>query len=172
MQVTGGRGVERVFEEDFGGNLAMTLAVMRPDCRIGIVASRGDEKSELPFYSLLLSNVVIRFMQCYAIFGRERDVGMCDLPRWAQVGRSSGSLKWVAQVGRSRGLAAASRAGHTALGGCCRGARARRKRQRDRQGDAQPLASGVDVLPCVLVLQCLFCNCCCSASGRCGGRVR
>jgi NADPH:quinone reductase len=87
MQATQGRGVDRISEVDLGGNLATTLAVMRQDCRIGAYASRGEENPTLPFYRLLSTNVVIRFIQCYAIFGDVRQAGMRDLKRWAQEGR-------------------------------------------------------------------------------------
>jgi NADPH:quinone reductase len=87
MQATGKRGVDRISEVDFGGNLATTLAVMQESCVVGAYASRGSEEPVLPFYPLLFANIVVRFIQCSLIFGELRDAGIRDLTRWAEEGR-------------------------------------------------------------------------------------
>jgi NADPH2:quinone reductase len=87
LQVTDQRGVDRISEVDFGGNLATTLAVMRESCVIGAYASRGAPEPTLPFYPLLFANVVVRFIQCSIILGQLRDAGTRDLTRWSQEGR-------------------------------------------------------------------------------------
>ncbi len=87
MAATGRRGVDRISEVDFGGNLATTLAVLRQDCVIGAYASRGAPEPALPFYPLLFANVVVRFIQCYGIFGEVRARAVRDLTRWAESGR-------------------------------------------------------------------------------------
>jgi len=87
MAATEKRGIDRISEVDLGGNLATTLAVMRQDCVIGTYASRGAEEPVLPFYPLLFANVVIRFIQCYGIFGDVRAAAVRDLTRWSQQGR-------------------------------------------------------------------------------------
>jgi NADPH2:quinone reductase len=87
MAATEKRGVDRVSEVDFGGNLATTLAVMQQNCAIGTYASRGAPEPAVPFYPLLFANTVIRFIQCYGIFGEVRAAGARDLTRWAQEGR-------------------------------------------------------------------------------------
>jgi NADPH2:quinone reductase len=87
MASTERRGVDRISEVDFGGNLAIILSVMQQDCAIGTYASRGAPEPEVPFYPLLFANTVIRFIQCYGIFGAVRAAGVRDLTRWAQEGR-------------------------------------------------------------------------------------
>jgi len=87
MEATEKRGVDRISEVDFGGNLATTLALMRQSCVIGAYASRGVEDPSLPFYQLLFANVTVRFIQCSLIFGRLREAGIRDLTRWTQEGR-------------------------------------------------------------------------------------
>ena len=77
------RGVDRISEVDFGGNLATTLAVMREGCVIGTYASRGEQAPTLPFYPLLFANIVVRFIQCSLILGELRAAGSRDLNRWS-----------------------------------------------------------------------------------------
>jgi NADPH2:quinone reductase len=83
LAATEKRGVDRISEVDFGGNLPATLAVMQPSCVIGAYASRGAEQPTLPFYPLLFANVVVRFIQCSLILGELREAGIRDLGRWA-----------------------------------------------------------------------------------------
>jgi NADPH:quinone reductase len=87
MQATGGRGVDRISEVDFGGNLAVTLKVMRPDCAIGAYASKGAPEPVLPFYPLLFNNAVVRFIQCYIMPDALRDCAIRDVDRWCAAGK-------------------------------------------------------------------------------------
>ncbi len=87
LQATDKRGVERISEVDFGGNLANTRAIMAESCVIGAYASRGAASPILPFYPLLFANIVVRFIQCSLILGDLRDAGIRDLHRWAGEGR-------------------------------------------------------------------------------------
>jgi NADPH2:quinone reductase len=87
LQATEKRGVERISEVDFGGNLATTLQVMRESTVIGAYASRGWQEPTLPFYPLLFANIVVRFIQCSLILGQLREAGIRDLTRWASDGR-------------------------------------------------------------------------------------
>src|SRR5215469_2850035 len=84
MEATEKRGVDRISEVDFGGNLSTTLAVMRQSCVIGTYASRGVERPSLAFYQLLFANVTVRFIQCSLILGALREDGIRDLTRWAE----------------------------------------------------------------------------------------
>src|SRR5215510_11942189 len=75
LQATDKRGVARISEVDFGGNLVTTLQVMRESTVIGTYASRGQEQPTLPFYPLLFANIVVRFIQCSLILGQLREAG-------------------------------------------------------------------------------------------------
>jgi NADPH2:quinone reductase len=87
LEATDKRGVDRISEVDFGGNLSTTLAVMRQSCVIGTYASRGVERPSLAFYQLLFANVTVRFIQCSLILGALREDGIRDLTRWAEADR-------------------------------------------------------------------------------------
>ena len=83
-RVTEGRGIDRISEVDFGGNLATTLAVMNMSCAIGSYASRGAPDPSLPFYPLVFKNVVLRFLQCHAMPDTLRAEGAQMVARWCE----------------------------------------------------------------------------------------
>jgi NADPH:quinone reductase len=87
MQATARRGVDHISEVDFGGNLRTTLAVMKVNCAIGAYASKGLPEPALPFYPFLFNNVVVRFVQCYAMPAELRSAANRDLTRWCEEGR-------------------------------------------------------------------------------------
>ncbi|MCE3250408.1 MAG: NADPH:quinone oxidoreductase [Geminicoccaceae bacterium] len=87
MEATDGRGIDHISEVDFGGNLKTTLAVMKVGCAIGAYASKGAPEPALPFYPLLFSNVVVRFIQCYAMPDDVRLPAHRDLTRWCEDGK-------------------------------------------------------------------------------------
>ena len=86
MDATGGRGIDRIAEVDFGGNLAVTRAVLKDNGVIGAYASRGAEEPVLPFYPLMFKNVTLRLLQCYAMPAALRAAGTEDVTRWAEAG--------------------------------------------------------------------------------------
>lgn len=87
MRATEGRGIDRISEVDFGGNLATTLAVMALNCEIGSYASKGAPDPALPFYPLLFKNVVLRFLQCHAMPKALRSEATGMVVRWCEEGR-------------------------------------------------------------------------------------
>jgi NADPH:quinone reductase-like Zn-dependent oxidoreductase len=87
MEVTEERGVDVISEVDFGGNLKTMLAVMKVGCYVGAYASKGAPEPMLPFYPLLFSNVLLRFIQCYAMPDELRATATRDLTRWCEEGR-------------------------------------------------------------------------------------
>jgi len=86
MEATAGRGVDRISEVDFGGNLAVTLKVMKPSCVIGTYASKGAPEPVLPFYAFLFNNTAVRFIQCYIMPDTLRQAAQADLAGWCEQG--------------------------------------------------------------------------------------
>jgi NADPH2:quinone reductase len=86
MDVTQGRGADVISEVDFGGNLETTLVVAKVGCYVGAYASKGAAEPTLPFYPLLFKNVLVRFIQCYAMPEPLRAQGTGDLMRWCEEG--------------------------------------------------------------------------------------
>lgn len=85
LEVTEGRGVTRISEVDLGGNIAVSLAVIRQDGMIGAYAS--STVAALPFYPLMARNAQVRFIQCYGMPAALRAAVARDLERWSEAGR-------------------------------------------------------------------------------------
>jgi NADPH:quinone reductase len=86
MRATERRGIDRVSEVDFGGNLQTTLAVMQHSCAIGTYASKAVPEPVLPFYPLLFGNITVRFIQCSLMPAALRAAAMRNLGRWCEAG--------------------------------------------------------------------------------------
>lgn len=52
LAATAGRGVDRIVEVDFGGNLATSLKVLAVNGTLSSYASRGNDRPEVPYYDL------------------------------------------------------------------------------------------------------------------------
>jgi len=66
-EITGGAGVDRIVDVDFGGNLAVTRAVLKNNGAIAAYASMGEREPVLPFYPLMFLNATIRLVLVYTM---------------------------------------------------------------------------------------------------------
>lgn len=57
LEMTGEAGVDRIVEVEFGGNLAVSLAVLKVGGVINAYASEADREPSLPFYELLYKSI-------------------------------------------------------------------------------------------------------------------
>ena len=64
-EFTGGGGVDRIVEVDFGGNLPVSQAVLKPNGTIAAYASMGNPEPAVAFYPPMLQNVNIRLVFVY-----------------------------------------------------------------------------------------------------------
>jgi NADPH:quinone reductase len=64
---TGGRGVDRIVEVEFGENLAVSTQILKAGGVIAAYGSAGNPAPQLPFYPLLLSHVTVHFMLVYIL---------------------------------------------------------------------------------------------------------
>ena len=67
-----GRPVDRVVEVEFGGNLAVTSAVIGEGGVIAAYGSMADAEPRLPFYPLMFRNVTLRMLIVYLLAPQER----------------------------------------------------------------------------------------------------
>lgn len=70
--VTGGAGVDRVVEVEFGGNLPATLQIIRPGAVIAAYGSMAVPTPELPFYPLMFAHATVRALLVYLLAPTER----------------------------------------------------------------------------------------------------
>jgi len=83
---TGGKGVERLVEVDFGGNLATTLRVMALNGTVAMYASRGELRPTVPIYDFMRRNVNIRTVLLYSVPPADRARAQTDIGRWLATG--------------------------------------------------------------------------------------
>jgi NADPH2:quinone reductase len=87
LELTGGAGVDRIVDVDFGANLPVSLKVLKVNGTIATYASMGDSEPKLPFYPLMAKNATIRPVLLYTMPDRARDEAVSDILRLVEAGR-------------------------------------------------------------------------------------
>jgi len=87
LQLTGGAGVDRIVDVDFGGNLTVSARVIKTNGVIASYASMGDPEPKLPFYSLMAKNATMRPVLIYTMPDRAKDEAARDVCHLAETGR-------------------------------------------------------------------------------------
>lgn len=72
LAANAGRPVDRVVEVEFGGNLAVTSAVLGEGGVIAAYGSMADPEPKLPFYPLMFRHVTLRMLVVYLLSAKER----------------------------------------------------------------------------------------------------
>jgi NADPH2:quinone reductase len=81
-EFTGLRGVDRIVEVDFGANLPVSQAMLKPNGTIAAYASMGNPEPVLPFYPLMLQNVNARLVFVYEIPAPAMAQACADISAW------------------------------------------------------------------------------------------
>lgn len=71
-EATGGRGVDRIIEVDFGGNIGLDIQLVRADGEIVVYGSNAPEIA-VPFVPMILKNIGLRFFIVYNLNAQARD---------------------------------------------------------------------------------------------------
>jgi len=87
LAATGGAGVDRIVDVDFGANLAVSARVVKTNGTIATYASMGDPEPKLPFYTLMGKNVTIRPVLIYTMPDHARDEATRDILGLVEAGR-------------------------------------------------------------------------------------
>jgi NADPH2:quinone reductase len=87
LELTGGAGVDRIVDVDFGANLPVSLKVLKVNGTIATYASMGDPEPKIPFYALMAKNTTIRPVLLYTMPDRARDEAVSDIVRLVEGGR-------------------------------------------------------------------------------------
>lgn len=72
LDATGGARVDRIVEVEFGGNLAVSAAVLAPGGVIAAYGSMADPTPQIPFYALMFNHATLRTMLVYLLSAPER----------------------------------------------------------------------------------------------------
>lgn len=89
MDLTGGQGVDRIVDVDFGANQAANLALVKPGGTIASYASASDMAPTLQFYPFMFKNVTLRMLIVYLLEAETRRRGEAQLTEWLEKGALS-----------------------------------------------------------------------------------
>jgi NADPH2:quinone reductase len=86
LEATGGRGVDRVVEVDFGGNAAVWSAVLANNGVVAAYASGGDPAPRMAFAPLMRRNVTVRTVMLNNAPAAARRRAQADIVAWLREG--------------------------------------------------------------------------------------
>ncbi len=72
LEATVGKGVDRIVEVEFGGNLDATRQIIRAGGTIATYGSMADPNPAIPFYDLMFKNITLRMFLVYLLQGEAR----------------------------------------------------------------------------------------------------
>lgn len=84
--LTAGRGVDRIVEVDFGGNLAADLAMLAANGTIAAYASRGEPEPRVPISALMRGNVTVRAILLPGLPPEARRAAQRGVDAWLRSG--------------------------------------------------------------------------------------
>ncbi|MGY4474135.1 NADPH:quinone reductase [Bradyrhizobium sp. USDA 3364] len=86
MAFTENRGVDRVIDVDFGGNLATTLKIMAPNSTIAVYATNGNRTPTLPVRELMEKCITVRSLVLFALPPQLLAAAQADITKWLASG--------------------------------------------------------------------------------------
>ncbi len=86
LELTDGKGVDRVVEVEFGGNLETNLRAVRIGGTIATYASQAVPEPRLPFYDVMYRNLVMRTLVVFQLPAELKAQAICDITGWLNSG--------------------------------------------------------------------------------------
>jgi NADPH:quinone reductase len=86
MAFTDKRGVDRVAEVDFGGNIATTLKLMAMNSTIAVYATNGNREPVVPMRDLMERCIALRTLVLYALPWPMLAAAQADITKWLNAG--------------------------------------------------------------------------------------
>jgi NADPH2:quinone reductase len=86
MAFTGQRGVDRVVDVDFGGNIATTLKLMAVNSTIAVYATNGDRTPVVPMRELMEKCIAVRALVLFALPPPLLAAAQADITKWLEAG--------------------------------------------------------------------------------------
>jgi NADPH:quinone reductase len=87
MAFTANRGVDRVVDVDFGGNIATTLKLMAMNSTIAVYATNGNRSPVLPVRELMEKCIALRTLVLYALPPPLLAAAQADISKWLAAGK-------------------------------------------------------------------------------------
>ncbi|HIC52523.1 MAG TPA: NADPH:quinone reductase [Gemmatimonadetes bacterium] len=111
LELTDGRGVDRVVEVEFGGNLTDALGATKIDGVIATYASQAEPEPQIPFYQLLYRNLTVRFELVFMMPEKSKAAAVSDITKWLAEGRLQHNVAEVFPLEQAVGAHQAVEAG-------------------------------------------------------------
>src|SRR6266581_6302691 len=86
MAFTEQRGVNRVVDVDFGGNIATTLKMMAMNSTIAVYATNGNRNPALPMRELMERCIAVRALVLFALPAAMLAAAQADISKWLTAG--------------------------------------------------------------------------------------
>lgn len=86
LAFTGQRGVDRVVDVDFGGNIATTLKLMAINSTIAVYATNGNRNPVLPMRELMERCIAVRALVLFALPPAMLAAAQADISKWLAAG--------------------------------------------------------------------------------------
>jgi NADPH2:quinone reductase len=87
MAFTEGRGVDRVVDVDFGGNIATTLKLMAMNSTIAVYATNGNRSPVVPMRELMERCIALRALVLFALPQPLLAAAQADISKWLTAGK-------------------------------------------------------------------------------------
>ncbi len=104
LELTGQQGVDRIVEVDFGANLAVDVAVLKPNGLIASYSSTAVPEPVFPYYALAYKGVTLRLVQGFNLPPDARSAAVRDIAQWSRAGRlqhAIGAVFELADIARA-----------------------------------------------------------------------
>lgn len=86
MAFTGGKGVNRVVDVDFGGNIATTLKLMAVNSTIAVYATNGNRNPLVPMREMMERCITLRSLVLFALPPALLRAAQADISTWLAAG--------------------------------------------------------------------------------------
>ena len=87
LAFTDQRGVDRVVDVDFGGNIATTLKLMAMNSTIAVYATNGNRNPTLPMRELMEKCIAVRALVLFALPPPLLAAAQADISKWLAAGK-------------------------------------------------------------------------------------
>ena len=86
LAFTGQRGVDRVVDVDFGGNIEITLKLMAMNSTIAVYATNGNRTPTVPMRELMEKCIALRGLVLFALPPALLAAAQADISKWLAAG--------------------------------------------------------------------------------------
>ena len=87
MELTEGKGVDRVVEVELGGNIETTAKVLKTGAVVAAYASTASPVVSLPFYGVLMKSPTFHVIGCFTMPEEFKAQSVADISRWMAEGK-------------------------------------------------------------------------------------